>query len=81
VVLKTKENVIYVDFVFESILKAVETWYKEVIPMEMHNMDSYIFFLKRRYDDDRFKNHATIGPERDKFLEEIDLEFQARRWD
>ena len=83
VVLKKEENIIYVDFVFDSVLKSVESWYKKYVPHDLYNLkrDSHIFFLKRMYNENRFRNHNTIGLERDKFLEEVDLEFQMRRWD
>lgn len=82
-----KGNVIYVDFIFPSLMKAVSCWYKENIPQDIYGSKrkSHLFILSRMYNRERrynrFGNHDTIGKERDAFLEEVDLEFQMRRWD
>ena len=83
VVLRKKDNMIYVDFVLYSMVKAVEKWYDENYQNDPHKLvkKAHTFHIIRFYDRNRFKDHDTLGPQRDKFLEEVDMYVQMRRDD
>jgi len=80
---KIKGNIIFVDFALTSMIKAVEEWYKNYYQHDHRNimMKAHIFHLIRFYEQERFNNYNTIGEEREKYLEEIDLYVQMRRDD
>jgi hypothetical protein len=83
VVLRTKGNIIYVDFVLISMVDAVEDWYKDYYQNDPWNLirKAHTFHLIRFYDKSRFSNHETLGEERNKYLEEVDIYVQMRRDD
>jgi hypothetical protein len=83
VVLRKKDNVVYVDFALYSMVKSVEDWYIKNYRDDKYgtNRKAHMFHTIRFYDRNRFKNHDTIGTERDKYLEEVDLYVQMKRED
>ena len=82
-ILKIEDNVIYVDFVLLSLVNSIETWYKKYYHSDSYNLmvKAHTAHIIRFYDTKRFKDHDTIGEERQKYLEEIDLYVQMRRED
>ncbi len=83
VVIGQDERIVYVDFVLSSLINAIEKWYKSYYQGDTYNMAlrSHIHYIINFYDRKRFMNHDTIGEERNKYLEEIDLYIQMRRED
>jgi hypothetical protein len=83
VIIKQEDGTIYTDFVLSSMINAVEKWYKEYYQGDVYNMAllSHINYIVNFYKRERFMDHNTIGQERLKYLEEIDLYIQMRRED
>jgi hypothetical protein len=83
VVTKIDGNVIYTDFVLLSLVNAIENWYKKYYHSDSYNLmvKAHVAHIIRFYDNKRFSDHDTIGEERQKYLEEIDLYVQMRRED
>ena len=83
VILSEKENIVYVDFVLKSMIDSVENLYDKCCKDNKWgtNKKSHVFRLTRLYDKRRFSNHETLGEERLKYMNEIDLYFQMRRDD
>ena len=83
VILRRKGKVVYVDFALVSMVKSVEEWYEENYQADLWNINqkAHTFHIIRFYEYERFKNHLTIGQERDKYLEEVDLYVQMKRDD
>lgn len=83
VVIQKTDNVIHVDFVFISLYEAINQWYDKYFRDDPHGLikRGHLFQLSRMYDRRKFKNHNTLGQERDKFLEDLDLIIQMRRHD
>jgi hypothetical protein len=83
VVLRTKDNIVYVDFALWSMVKSVEDWYKKNYRDDKYKtaQKAHTFHIIRFYNRNKFKDHDTIGAERDKYLEEVDLYVQTRRDD
>ena len=83
VVLHKKGNVIYVDFVLYSMVKAIDKWYKDNYRDDRwgSHRKAHKFHTIRFYDRRRFSDHKTLGEERDRYLTEIDLHVQMRRDD
>ena len=81
VVLRKEGNVIYVDLVLNSLVKAVEEWYEKHYQCDAWDLHkkANVMQIITRYEDERFRNHETLGKERDKYLEEVDLYIQSRR--
>ena len=82
-VLRKKDNIIYVDLVLYSMVRAVEDWYSKNYQNDPHKFmrKAHTFHLISFYDRNRFNNYKTLGKEREKFLEEVDLYVQMRRDD
>lgn len=82
-VLRRKGTVVYVDFALLSMVKAVERWYEKYYQFDPWgiNQKAHTFHIIRFYDRQRFKNHETIGQEREDYLSEVDLYVQMRRED
>lgn len=83
VIKRRRENVIYVDFVYVSMHKAIDEWYDKYYQWDKYGLEKkgHLFQLGRFYDDKKFRNHETLGEEREKLLEHIDLIMQMRRTD
>jgi hypothetical protein len=83
VILLEEENVVYVDFVLKSMIDSVENLYYRCCKDDKYGTKrkSHIFRLTRLYDRKKFSNHETLGQERLKYMNEIDLYFQMRRDD
>ena len=83
VILRKKDNIIYVDFVLYSMTTAIEKWYNEYYQYDKYGTykKSHMTHLVRFYDHKRFSYHKTLGEERDKYLTEIDLYVQMKRDD
>lgn len=83
VILRRKGKVVYVDFALVSMVKSVEKWYEKNYQADLWNINqkAHTFHLIRFYEHKRFSNHLTIGKERDKYLEEVDLYVQMKRDD
>ena len=78
VVLRKKDNIIYVDFVLYSMVKSIdEKNYKD--NKWDTNKKSYKFNIIRCYDRNKFNNYKTLGEERKKYLETIDVLMLIRR--
>jgi len=78
------DNIIHVDFVFLSMYEAIEDWYIKYCERDDPHgyvRKAHLFMLTRHYIDGNFKNHATLGEERDKLLIKLDDEMQLRRID
>lgn len=80
---KRDGNTIYVCFALDSMVRAVEEWYDQNFKYDRWGFTkkAHIFHLIRFYDNSRFSNHATIGEEREKYLDEVDMYVQMRRDD
>lgn len=76
-------NVIYTDFVLLSLVNAIEEWYRKYYHNDSYNLmvKAHVAHIIRFYNKKRFSDHTTIGEERRKYLEEIDLYVQMRRED
>jgi len=63
--------------------ESIEGWYREYYQDDPHGLlrKGHLFLLTRLYDAKKFKDHDTIGQERDRLLEELDLQIQMRRSD
>lgn len=83
VILRKIGNVIYVDFVLVSMVNSIESWYTKYYQNDSWNLirKAHTFHIIRFYREDRFNNHETLGKERDKYLEEVDMYVQMRRDD
>lgn len=83
VILRRRGKVIYVDFALVSMVKSVEDWYNNYYQNDPWNViqKAHTYHIIRFYEYKRFKNHMTIGKERDKYLTEVDLYVQMRRDD
>jgi len=83
VIIDQDERIIYVDFVLSSLINDIEKWYKAYYQGDTYNMalKSHIHYIINFYDRKRFSDHNTLGEERRKYLEEIDLYIQMRRED
>lgn len=83
IILARAENVIYVDFAYMSIYEAIDKWYDLYYQWDKDGSikESHLFQLNRFYDINKFKDHKTIGKERNELLEKIDLLMQMRRDD
>lgn len=83
VVRKREDNIIYVDLVFLSMYDAIDRWYKDNYQDDPNGFlrKGHLFQFTRRYDRKKFNDHNTLGKERDRFLEELDLLIQMRRID
>lgn len=83
VVVGQEDEVVYVDFVLSSMVNAVEKWYKKYYQGDTYNMAlrAHVHYIINFYKRERFMDHDTIGQERLKYLEEIDLYIQMRRED
>jgi hypothetical protein len=82
-VVRKKDNIIFIDFVLPSMINSIDDWYNRYFQSDYLNLISkaHIFHLVRFYDRGRFKNYKTLGKERYKFLEEVDLYVQMKRED
>jgi hypothetical protein len=83
VILKEKDNVVYVDFVLVSMVNTIDKWYDEHCKQDKYhtNKRSHKFNIIRFYDRKRFLDYRTIGNERKDYMKEIDLHMQMRRND
>jgi len=83
VILARAENVIYVDFAYLSLYDSIDKWYDLYYQWDKDGSvkSSHLFHLNRFYDKNKFRDHKTIGEERDKLLEGLDLIMQMRRDD
>lgn len=83
VILDRTNNIIYVDFALKSMIDSLENWYNTYYIDDKWGTakKAHIFHLVRFYNSKRFKDHETIGKEREGFLEEIDLYVQMKRED
>jgi len=83
VIMEQKDKVVYIDFVLASIINSVEKWYKSYYQGDINDMalKAHIHYLINFYKRERFSDHDTIGEERLKYLEEVDLYIQMRRED
>ena len=85
VIIKIKDNIIYVDLVLLSMVKAVEEWYDDYYQDDKIATNikkkSHTFCIVRYYDRQKFVDYKTIGLERQKYLEWVDLHVQMRRED
>jgi hypothetical protein len=83
VIVEYKNKVVYIDFVLTSIINSIEKWYKEYYQGDVNNisLNAHIHYLINFYKRERFMDHDTIGEERLKYLEEVDLYIQMRRED
>jgi len=83
VIMEYKDKVVYIDFVLTSIINSIEKWYREYYQGDINDMSlkAHIHYLINFYKRERFMDHDTIGQERLKYLEEIDLYIQMRRED
>jgi hypothetical protein len=81
IILKKKDNVIFVDLVLQSIIKAIDKWYDKHYQNDYRNLTkkSHLFHATRLYDYKRFKNCKNIGEERDLFLEEVNSYVQLKK--
>ena len=84
VIIRTKDNVVYVDFVLVSVVNAIDDWYKR----HFQGDDGYgtkrkehMYHALRFYDPMKFRNFKTLAEERDKLLIELDNYIQMRRGD
>lgn len=83
-IIKTKGNVIYVDFVLVSIVNAIDDWYIKYFQGDDgvgSKRKAHIIHAIRFYDPMKFRNHKTLGEERDKLLIKLDNYVQMRRDD
>ena len=83
VILKRKENIVYVDFVLVSIVDAIEKWFDDNYQYDIMNINknAHTFVAIRFYDRKRFSDCRTLGEERNKYLEELNEYIQNRRID
>ena len=83
VIMEQKDEVIYIDFVLSSIINSVEKWYRKYYQGDVNDitLKAHVHYIINFYKRERFMNHDTIGEERRKYLEEIDLYVQMRRED
>jgi len=83
IVYRKKDNIVYVCFALDSMVRAVEEWYDKNFKYDRWGItkNAHVFHLIRFYDDSRFRDHETIGEERDKYLSEVDMYVQMRRDD
>lgn len=83
VILRKEKIVVYVDFVLVSMVNSVERWYEEHFRDDKWGTmkKAHAFHVLRLYDPKRFRDHETLGEERIKYLEEVDLYVQMRRDD
>jgi len=83
VVYRKEENIVYVCFVLDSMVNSVKDWYDKNFKYDALGLtkNAHVFHLIRFYDDSRFRDHETIGEERDKYLSEVDMYVQMRRDD
>jgi hypothetical protein len=83
VILWQEGRVVYVDFVLSSIINAVDKWYKEYYQGDTYNiaLKAHVHYIISFYKRERFMDHETIGKERLKYLEEVDLYIQMKRED
>jgi len=83
VIQKREDNIIHVDFVFLSMYESIDCWYRKYYQDDPNGLlrKGHLFLLTRHYNVKKFNNHDTIGQERDKLLEELDLQVQMRRID
>ena len=81
VILRREDNVIYVDFVLKSMVDSVDEWFLKYYQGDNPKVMSkaHNFHVIRFYDRERFSDHSTLGPERDKYLLEIDNYVLPRR--
>lgn len=80
-VIKVEGNVIYYDFVYTSMLESIITWYSENYQWDDTGIKvgSHIAALNMFYDPKKFSDpRKTVGHERDKLLEQIDLYIQMK---
>ena len=83
IVLAREKNIVYVDFAYMSIYEGIDKWYDLYYQWDRDGSvkESHLFHLNRFYDINKFRNHKTIGKERDELLEKLDLLMQMRRDD
>jgi hypothetical protein len=83
VILRKKDNVIYIDLVLHSMIESVNAWYKTHKQYDPYDTQrrSHKFYLIRMYDNKRFNNYKTLCKERYKYMSEIDLHVQMKRDD
>jgi len=83
IILDRKKNVIYIDFVLKSMVDSIDDWYNTNYRDDRWGTakKAHIFHLARFYNYRRFRNHETIGKEREEFLVEVDLYVQMKRED
>ena len=83
VIMEQKDEVVYIDFVLASMINSVEKWYKEYYQGDINDtaLKAHVQYIINFYRRERFSDHDTIGQERRKYLEEIDLYIQMRRED
>lgn len=77
------DNVVEVDLALISMVRAVDKWYNEYYQNDVNFTEKNIHkaYLVRFYDSNRFSNYETIGEERLRYLEEIDLYTQTKKDD
>lgn len=83
VVKNAYDNVVEVDLALISMVRAVDKWYDEYYQNDANFTEKSIHkaYLVRFYDSNRFSNYETIGEERLRYLEEIDLYTQTKKDD
>lgn len=61
------------DFAYESMFNSIVDWYKKyyIWHDRDHRMGIHLEVFMQEYEQPRFSDYKSIGPERDKFLIEI----------
>jgi hypothetical protein len=83
VVLRERDNIIYVDFVLLSLERAVSDWYDKYYQQDRHQLSkkAHLFYINSFYDINKFKDHTNLDKARDDYLKEVDDYVQMRRDD
>ena len=77
------DNIVEVDLALISMIRAVDEWYNNYYQNDLYFTEKNVHktYLVKFYDSRRFCNYQTIGDERIRYLEEIDLYTQMKKDD